>query len=128
MIVHSHYYDEEYIPAMPIVEIGVSRPKGEREVILKAIIDSGADATMIPINFLNEIGARFIKHGRIRPVLSASKRAGLYGVTIRIGAHKLYGIHAIATDRGSEVLIGRDVLNHLDVRLNGLAYETVISD
>lgn len=127
MSVHSFYYDEDYIPAMPIIEIGVSKPNGKREAILTALVDSGADASMIPINILDEIGARFIKHGRVRPVLGAGERAALYGVTIRIGSYQLYGIQAIATAEGSEILVGRDVLNHLIVTLNGLAHETEIT-
>jgi predicted aspartyl protease len=90
-----------------------------------ALVDSGADATMIPINLLRKIRARVVETRRLRGVTGSSKVVQLYGVTIRIEGFVLPAVQVIATV-GDEATLGRNVLNHLIVTLNGLAGVTEI--
>jgi predicted aspartyl protease len=90
-----------------------------------ALVDSGADATMIPINLLRKIRALVVETRRLRGVTGSSKVVQLYGVTIRIEGFVLPAVHVIATV-GDEATLGRNVLNHLIVTLNGLAGVTEI--
>lgn len=46
---------------------------------------------------------------------------------MQIGTLVLPGVRAVAIDKHDEPLIGRDVLNHLIVTLDGIAGETEIS-
>lgn len=51
-------YATTYDPPAPACDVGlISGPTGRR-VELSAIIDSGADGTIIPVRYLREIGAR----------------------------------------------------------------------
>lgn len=53
-------YDFAYDPAAPVVEIklhGYQQDRGERD--LRAMIDSGADATLIPLRLLEAVGATY---------------------------------------------------------------------
>ena len=53
-------YDPTYYPAAPVVEIevdGYDDDLGRRT--LWAIVDSGADASMIPLSILEAIGATY---------------------------------------------------------------------
>jgi hypothetical protein len=59
MLSYSHEYDNEnYDPAMPVAEIDlISSVSGEPAAALIALIDSGADATMLPIDALESADA-----------------------------------------------------------------------
>lgn len=39
-------YDRDYVPAIPIAKVII---RAEREISVTALIDSGADATILPI-------------------------------------------------------------------------------
>ena len=45
----SHDYDTTYDPAFPVAELAIRRNATSQPVTLNALIDSGSDATMIPI-------------------------------------------------------------------------------
>ena len=57
----SYHYDNSYDPAMPVMTIGLS-PSGEDvpRQELTALIDSGADGTILPIHMLKAAGARYV--------------------------------------------------------------------
>ncbi len=63
----SHSYLNTYYPAMPVLEVQLGYP-GESLGLgpLTAIVDTGADSTLIPQSFLNEIGAPFSDEARLR--------------------------------------------------------------
>jgi predicted aspartyl protease len=127
MTVYTHSYDSDYEPAMPVVEMGVGDIDGGKEVIITAMIDSGADATMIPLAVIKEVGALFIRERRMYGTTGSGKKVNTYLVVIRVGPYTLYGIEAVGMVGGKEALLGRDVLNQLVVTLNGLANETQIT-
>jgi hypothetical protein len=123
----SYSYDSQYDPAAPVVQIGLS-PSGQTitRQELTALIDSGADATMIPIDMLITAGARYVEQRRMRGVVGEAIRVNLYLTAVHIGNHVLHGIRAIGTQATSEAIIGRDVHNQLEVVLNGPALETLV--
>ena len=51
---YSHEYDSiGYDPAAPVLDLGVAATgQGEPSVVIPALIDSGADATLLPIDVL----------------------------------------------------------------------------
>ena len=52
MIVHTYEYDISYIPAMPVVELVVGKASSAPVLSLKALVDSGSDGTIIPLEHL----------------------------------------------------------------------------
>jgi hypothetical protein len=124
----SYDYDSSYEPAAPVALIGLSPSGGaivRRQVT--ALLDSGADATMIPVDKLIAAGARYVEQRQMRGVVGKSVRVNLYLTAVHIGDHTIHGIRAIGVTSSSEAIIGRDVLNHLEATLNGPAHETWIS-
>jgi predicted aspartyl protease len=49
-------YDFTYDPALPVCEVVLSAESTGRRIKLKAIIDTGADGTIVPMRYLQEIG------------------------------------------------------------------------
>jgi predicted aspartyl protease len=125
MIVDSFPYSTSYSPSAPVVQIVVTH---RGSATLSALVDSGADATLIPVDILHAIKAPFIQTHTMIGVNNTRHIVDLYRLRIQVGVGPtLYGVRAVATSQGGEAILGRDVLNHLIVTLNGVAGVTEIS-
>ena len=123
----SFVYDRSYIPSAPFVQISVdSYDSNRRPVTVTAFVDSGADGTMLPRDILLAVGAEYEDTVMLRGTAGGVERVDRYTARIRIGNATIESVSAVATAVGSEPLIGRDVLNHLVVTLNGLAEVTEV--
>ncbi|MCB8945948.1 MAG: retroviral-like aspartic protease family protein [Ardenticatenaceae bacterium] len=128
MVVYTFDYDSSYAgPALPVVELTVRHLLTDEYVSCKAIVDSGADATMIPLNDLHKIGARKVDARWMSGVSGLSYKVDIYEVIIQIGAYTIPKVYAVADRQNQPMILGRDVLNHLVTTLNGLANVVEIS-
>ncbi len=68
MLVNSFDYDRDYEPSAPILEITLRKTSQmtASEVMLPALVDSGADATMLPITALQAAGGRYVETRQMR--------------------------------------------------------------
>lgn len=123
-------YDRHYFPSAPVLEMRVDgySTAMDGSVVVRAIIDSGADGTMIPTQVLNRIQADYIDSVRMSGVTGVAEQRDRYRIRIQIGDIIIHGIDAVAISTNDDALIGRDVLNQLVVTLDGLAAETRITD
>jgi len=120
-------YDPTCYPAAPVAKIEVSGyddSLGQRA--LWAMVDSGADATMIPLPVLNAVGSVYKESAWMSGTAGGRVEVDLYLVAIRIGSTLVDGLHVVGIPAEKEAIIGRDVLNQLIVTLNGLAGVTEI--
>ena len=119
----SYNYDNNYDPAMPVMTIGLS-PSGEdiSQQELTALIDSGADGTMLPVDILTAVNARYVGQYKMRGVVGEAITIHRYLIAVHVGEYTIHGIRAVAVPQGREAIVGRDVLNQLTVVLNGLAH------
>lgn len=124
----SFEYDRTYFPAFPGLELTVISTKTSRQQTVWGLIDSGSDATQIPLSLLQAIGARKLDQRWARDLSGIRYHVTMYSVQLVIGPIDLYGVEVIGRKFTDEVLLGRDVLNQLVVTLNGLAYVSEISD
>lgn len=118
-------YDRSYEPSAPVISVGLGLP-GESEVrhTLRALVDSGADATMIPRDVLRNIGARFVERRTLQGVTGVRMQVSVYLVVVHLPLDAVYGVRAIAGTPDTMAILGRDVLNQWRVVLDGPA-ETV---
>ncbi|MDJ0756605.1 MAG: retropepsin-like aspartic protease [Ardenticatenaceae bacterium] len=123
----TYEYSREYDPAAPVVEIGLSK-SGTLQANLQVNEsgDTGADASMLPIDLLQSAGGRYVEQHRMRGVTGQTMKVHLYLVAVHVSGETIHGIRAVAMPKGSESIIGRDVLNQLGLRLNGPALELTI--
>ncbi|MCB0079660.1 MAG: retroviral-like aspartic protease family protein [Caldilineaceae bacterium] len=120
-------YDLTYPgPAFPIAEISIFSESNLQANALTALVDTGADATLIPLALLESIHARRVDTKFARGINGNRYVVRLYSITITIGPYKVYGIDAVANENTSEIILGRDVLNQLMIRLDGIAQITEI--
>ncbi|HRI57433.1 MAG: hypothetical protein IAE85_10035 [Anaerolinea sp.] len=120
-------YDSEYLPPMPMVDIWLAVPdSGDWHGPLSAIVDTGADFTIVPQSVLRLFNAPYLKRAVLKTPWSQKQPVGLYEVDLRIGKLVFPGID-VAGDRAStQILLGRNVLNRLDLRLEGPRLRTHI--
>lgn len=127
-IVYTFDYLHNYEPPKAVIELDVTLPGRSRpKVSTVMLVDSGADKTMIASDVLHAVNAKPIDRIRIRGMFGASRSTELYVVDLHIGSHHIHAAEVAALPAGEESIIGRDVLNHLIVTLNGLAGVTEVA-
>jgi len=113
-------YSPNYFPPAPVIEITlITAAESLRVGPLPALVDTGADGTIIPINYLDEIQAPSTVEMFIRSQWRERYRVMLYLVDIQIGNLTLPGIEVVGDELSNELVLGRDVLNRLQVMLDG---------
>jgi len=118
MIVHSHEYDSSYHPAMPVIEIQIRRRANHPAITLTAIVDSGADATLIPLRYLRQLQARKGQTKWISGTAGGRYEVDLYTVAVQIGEQQTHYLNVVGTEHQDEIIVGRDLLNQYIVTLN----------
>jgi len=125
-MIYTYEYDLKYMPAMPMVTIHIGKPDAAASLILPALVDSGADATMIPIRHLKQVHAIKRQQVFIRSVSGRRAGANLYTVSLQFAHYERQRIDVVGNQDTNEVIIGRDILNHLVVTLDGLASAVLV--
>jgi predicted aspartyl protease len=112
-------YDETYDPAAPVCQINLSVAATGSSVNVPAIIDTGADATIVPLEYLRQIGAKRVFEAGLRSQWGERRRVYLHLVDLHLESLTLPGLYVVGDDQGDEVVLGRDVLNRLRLLLDG---------
>lgn len=117
----SNPYSTAYWPPAPVIQLRVSAPfEAAPGPMTTALIDTGADFTLIPLDMLLKVGAPEIRQALARGLWGEPRPVTLYQVDLHIADHKLVGIEVIGLDTDeSEIILGRDVANRLILLLDG---------
>ena len=117
-------YDPTFTPPFPRLPVIVTTiESGAQSAALSGLIDTGADATLMPQAQLRAIKAKEIYWARLRSHWGESRAVSVYLVDLQVAGHNLPGIEVIADDLMEDVLLGRNVLNRLLLLLDGPAGE-----
>ena len=112
-------YDATYEPAMPVCGVTIASAATGRRVTFNALMDTGADATIVPTHLLRQIGARRVFETGLRSQWGERRSVFLYLVDLEINGVTLPGIYVAGDEMGAEVVLGRNALNKLIVTLDG---------
>ncbi len=119
--IFTYSYDTTYNPAMPMVEVTIGRAMSKPALSLSAIVDSGADATLVPASYLHQIHARHSRRAWMRGTAGGRILVDLYAISLRLSQFTQAHLEVVADTENDELILGRDVLNHLSITLNGPA-------
>jgi hypothetical protein len=125
--VYSYDYDRSYNPSIPIVEIKIGQPWTTPLLPLTALVDSGADGSIIPLQYLRQVGARRERKSWITGITGVRTQIDIYTVALSFGPFVFDDIEVAAGKRNDEIIVGRDLLNQFIVTLDGLASVVEIS-
>jgi predicted aspartyl protease len=118
-------YNSSFNPPVPILAIRLSAPdENPAGDLLNAIVDTGADGTLVPSSYLEQAGAIGVGDAILRGVLGEAREVHFFEVDLHIESLTIPGVLAAADDLGTEVLLGRNVLNKLILLLDGRAGQT----
>lgn len=98
---------------------GVNDTSARLQVV--ALVDSGADATLLPLRNLQQVNASYLRQQVVRGIAGKSMFANLYLVQVHIGASVVRLVEVLAAPKGVEAIIGRDLLNQFVITLRGPA-------
>lgn len=121
-----HLYSVTHDPPAPVVPIRVSVPgRPDRGVALVALVDSGADVTVIPAAVATAIGLPPTGLLRAAGVTGVVGNAIVYAAGVEIdGLRRAVEVIGL----GEEALLGRNLLNQVVLALDGpgLQLEVVV--
>jgi predicted aspartyl protease len=122
-------YSRSYFPPAPIVDVTfISAAEQLRVGPSGALIDTGADGTIVPVGLLDEIHAPPTVEMVIRSQWGEKHNVMMYLVDVQIGDIVLPGIEVVGDEMVDEIVVGRDVLNHLSVLLDGTSETVTVSE
>ena len=110
---------KDHFPPIPALVIGLRA--GWRPVTgcAAAVIDTGADITLVPLALLEQIGAPEMDEVRLRSHWGETTVVTTYLIDIQLGADTLPGIEVVGDMHGATVLLGRNVINRLLLLIDG---------
>ena len=114
-----HPYDASYDPPVPVCDVTLMLSTTDLRVELSAIVDTGADGTIVPIRYLRRIEARRAFEASLRSQWGERRTVFLYLVDLMIGELTLSGIYVVGDELGDDTVLGRNVLNRLRPLLDG---------
>lgn len=95
---------------------------------LTALIDTGADATIVPVRHLRALGAKRAFAASLRSQWGEKRQVFLYLVDVQIAELTLPGVYVVGDALGEEIVLGRNVLNRLRLFLDGPALAAELFD
>ncbi len=125
----SEPYSRRVRPEMPALHVRLYSSDTDRTTEpLLALVDTGADATIVPVRQLLEIGAEETAPGWLRGITGERMPIALYFIDIRLDHMTIPGVRVIASATEEFTLLGRDVLNKLPLFLDGPQQQTEVLD
>jgi len=115
-------YWNAYFPPFPVLDMEIATPM-ETDWIgpFTMFVDSGADITIIPETFLEDLELPIERTARIRSQWRAGPTVTIYRADVRIANLIFPGVRIAGDPLGRDAVLGRDILNFLDIRLDGPA-------
>jgi len=111
-------YDPAREPAAPVLPLGVAPPLSNATVLLRGLVDSGADCTVVPVAIVRQLELPVAGRVEVAGVMGAARRMPVYAAAAELpGLRTIVRILAM----GTEAIIGRDLLNRMVARLDGPA-------
>ena len=118
-------YDVRYRPPFPVMRVVLhNAEEGLRTEPENALLDTGSDGSLVPIAYLRQILAPVVTDTNIRSHWGEWRPAQLFVVDVELDGLKLPGLFVVGDEIGSEIVLGRNVLNKLRLILDGPAHLT----
>jgi predicted aspartyl protease len=111
-------YAADHEPPCPVLTLRVAAPPGSAGIGLVAVVDTGADMTLIPESVARLLGLPVISQIRVAGVTGIAEGADVFAAAIELADKKLL-VEVVAL--GEESIVGRDLLNRFVLRLDGPA-------
>lgn len=130
LTVHSWYqqpFDAATKPPSPVLSLQIAGPEADDWVdVPDALVDTGADATIVPDTLLSQILAVEWDEARLRSHWGEYRLVYRYEIDIRIHGRTFSSVLVVADDIGHDVVLGRDLLTRLRFFYDGPAQQLTL--
>lgn len=112
-------YDHRFDPPAPVVQVTMRHiVQQRRRFTTAALLDTGSDVTAIPASLVQRLQLIPFSRLQLEDVSGETRTVLTYALHLTIGELTLPRLEVIQTGL-DQAILGRDVLNHLYVLLNG---------
>ena len=109
-------------PPVPVVEAHIFSPDNPELVeTVFMIVDTGADAAILPKDIIKKLDVPLIGTATMRGIHGIGTTTAIHHVSIRIGDYTINRVEAASQKNLKQPILGRDVLNYLVMTLDGPA-------
>ena len=114
-------YSLDYFPPAPMLQVTLAAPEEVMQIGPSlALIDTGADGTFVPTSLLEQLDVPVVYTTNVRSHLGERvHRVSVHKVDILMNAIRIPNVEVVSDDWGNEIIIGRNVLNKLQLLLDG---------
>lgn len=113
-------YNIQLTPAAPALELYLGLPDEALRVgPITAIVDTGADTTVIPEHYLHKLALTPDSHRFLTSPWGGRQLAKVYFLDVRLGEWRFPTVMVVGDQYGQEAIIGRNLLNKLVLTLHG---------
>ncbi len=126
-------YDRAMIPPAPVLSVKISAPREPAHAeSLPALVDTGADFTLVPQSWLLRVDAPEARWAFLRGLWSEQRQVTLYLVDLHLGVGTLAGVEVVGVEdedlENQEIVLGRNILNQVILLLDGPHQQTDVLD
>jgi hypothetical protein len=121
---YSYTFVSAEIPALPLMGVQLKKPTSNSSISLdcQAILDTGADCTLVPIPFVTRVEGRALKNS-VRIPFGGQMTLGIpyeVGLVFDSYSYSNFRVFACSVEEMGELLIiGRDLMNQHRIEFNG---------
>ena len=109
-------YSSAFRPPAPVLNVRVGAPGREPMLGVLALVDSGADLSVLPLASAEALALPQVSTTRIRGVTGVEESTAVHAATFEIAGTNVL---AEVVAWGDEAIIGRDVLRRFVLELDG---------
>lgn len=109
-------YDDSFEPPAPVLLVGVLAPQSTRSVMVPMLVDSGADASVLPRAVVAALALPTVGWAEVEGIAGRVDRARVVAMDLRIDRVTL-PVRAVVLEH--DAILGRDVLASLRTTLDG---------
>ncbi|MBI2305125.1 MAG: retroviral-like aspartic protease family protein [Chloroflexi bacterium] len=116
----TYAYNASFDPPAPVLPVKIGVPlSSSPPVTVNAFVDSGADITAIPSALTRQLQMRRADTALLRGFEGKVRESPVFSVTLATGEGEHKFIRAVLWQE-TYALLGRDLLNQLEITLDGL--------
>jgi predicted aspartyl protease len=109
-------YSTEFRPPAPVLTLRAGAPGSEPMLGLIALVDTGADLSIVPRSVVDALALPQVATTRIHGVTGVAESTNVHAATLEVAGMRVL---AEVVAWGDEAIIGRDVLGRFVLELDG---------